>query len=168
MDGEILTIWDKEDLNQDRNAEIWSTLGYYMGYGSRNRIELVANSIFSSTPKRTESGGLEYSLPLWRPLLLNSDLLGKSDIPHGYYLGTITLLLDEPGVVVNFELVNGKATPVACYTNPHARAEGSLFLSNLRRIDIEPPKQRLTLWETIVEDFNNSEFGREFRKHFQT
>jgi hypothetical protein len=162
MDDLAVNIWDQRNIGG--GSDIWDKLAHNLGYLSKNRALLVANNIVSSPPNRDGSGRLEYSLPLWRPLLLNSDLLGSHPMQHGHYLGNITVRFDNPNTNIVLDIREGEVVPM-CNTDK-TLIMGSIILSSLRKVDIGPPEKALTIWEAMLEKFNLGEQCLEFCRQF--
>jgi len=100
-----LTLVHRDKLSESR--DVWDKLLRGMDYITANSN--VITSHLAQSPKKLIDGGVEYSVPLWRPLLLDEDMIGGANLKPGQYLGTLTYQIFDPTAEIIMHEQGGKA-----------------------------------------------------------
>lgn len=146
-----LKIIDNKHVNTNREALY--RVARNMGYPPQKVNELVL-SHFVSAPRTLIEGGVEYSVPLWKPILLDQELIGSQGVPPGQYLGTLTYRFSDPSASIFMEEAEGGGLVFKVHfakdTEPRMV---SLILSDLKPVpDKSSQEAEYSLWDMIKMD----------------
>ena len=99
-----LKIIDNKHINSNREALY--RVARNMGYAPQKVNELVL-SHFVGAPRTVIEGGVEYTVPLWKPILLDQELIGCQGVSPGMYLGTLSYRFSDPSASIFMEETEG-------------------------------------------------------------
>ena len=142
-----------DNKHVDSNREAFYCVARNMGYPPQSVNELVL-SHFVNAPRTLLDAGVEYSVPLWKPILLDQELVGNQGIPPGMYLGTLTYRFSDPTSTIQMEENQfGRVVFSVTWTKQTGGQMVSLILSDLKPVHTETSQEvEYSLWGSIIMD----------------